>query len=130
MELKPNATNSYPSLLMLLFTSEIFNNKFSPSKLAPFAKSYTVKCPIFSPLEEQFYKILSSSDSSKILDYCQELSPITFQKMYIWILAAAKEKKSGNADKYIAELKSFRKDLRWTEQLLLNRFIQLIENCP
>jgi len=129
MELKPYATNSYPSLLMLLFTSEIFNNKFAPSKLAPFAKAYTVKCPVFSPLEEQFHKILYSPEPSKILNYCQEFSPITFQKMYIWILAAAKEKRSGSADKYISELKSFRKDLRWSEQLLLNRFIQLIENC-
>ena len=129
MELKPYATDSYPSLLMLLFTSEIFNNKFSPSKLAPFAKSYTIKCPAFSPLEQQFYKILYSSDPSKILDYCQDFSPITFQKIYIWILAAAREKRSGSADKYISELKSFRKDLRWSEKLLLNRFIQLIENC-
>ncbi len=129
LELKPNATNSYPSLLMLLFTSEIFNHKLSGSQLAPFAKAYIVKCPIFSPLEEQFYDILYSSNPSKVLNYCQGFSPITFQKMYLWILAAAKEKRAGNSDKYIAELKSFRKNLRWTEQLLLDRFIQLIENC-
>jgi len=130
LELEPNATNSYPSLLMLLFSSEIFNHNFSASKLAPFAKAYIGKCPVFSPLEEQFYNILNEQDSSKVLNYCQLFSPITFQKMYIWILAAAKEKRAGNPGKYIVELKSFRKDLRWTEQLLLNRFIQLIENCP
>ena len=130
LELKPNATNSYPSLLMLLFASEIFNHDFPASKLAPFAKAYIGKCPIFSPLEEQFYNILLIPESSKVLNYCQEFSPITFQKMYIWILAAAKEKKTGNPGKYIAELRTFRKNLRWTEQLLLNRFIQLIEECP
>lgn len=131
LDMKPNSTNSYPSLLMLLFVSEIFNHNFSPAKLAPFAKAYIYKCPIFSPLEEQFYTILADSDSSKVLNQCQEFSPITFQKMYIWILAAAKGKKDGHdAGKYIAELKSFRKDLRWSEQLLLDRFIELIEICP
>ena len=129
LELKPNASNSYPSLLMLLFASEIFNYNIPASKLAPFAKAY-IGCPVFSPLEKQFYNILNIPDSLKVLNDCQEFSPITFQKMYIWILAAAKEKRAGNPGRYIAELKSFKRDLRWSEQLLLNRFVELIENCP
>jgi hypothetical protein len=130
LELKPTATNSYPSILMLLFASELFNNKLPAKELAPFAKSYIVKCPIFSSVEEQFDKVLYSSNPSRVLNQCQKFSPITFQKMYIWILAAATAKQSGNAETYITELKTFRKELRWTERLLLNRFIKLLENCP
>ncbi len=130
LELKPNSSSSYPSLLMLLFVSEIFNHNIPASKLAPFAKAYIGNCPIFSPLEKQFYNILEISDSSKVINYCQKFSPITFQKIYIWLLAAAKEKRTSNSGKYIIELKSFRRNLRWTEQLLLNRFVQFIETCP
>ncbi len=122
------STNSYPSLLTLLFASELLNNKFPARKLAPLAKAYTVKCPIFSPIEQQFFNILYSSNPSKVLDYCQDFSPITFQKMYIWILAAAKAKQSGEEAKYLAELERFKKELRWTEQLILKRFTQLIQN--
>ena len=128
LELKPHTTNSYPALLTLLFASEILNNKIPTKKLALFAKDYTIQCPTFSPIEQQFVKILDNYNSLKVLDDCQKFSPITFQKMYIWILAAAKAKQSGNAEEYILQLKSFRKELRWTERLLLNRFIQLIEN--
>lgn len=129
LELKPHATTSYPALLTLLFSSELLNG-VPAKKLAPFAKAFTLGCPSFSPVEEQFFNILYSYNPSKVLTSCEKFSPITFQKMYIWILAAAKAKQSGNAEKYILRLKSFRKELRWTEQLLLNKFIQLLENCP
>ena len=128
LELKPCATNSYPSMLTLLFAFELLNNKLTPEKLAPFAKAYTVGCPIFSPVEEKFYKILYSSKPINILIKSQQLNPIIFQRIYLYMLAAAMEKQSGYPERYILKLKSFRKDLRWTEQLLLNRFIQLLEN--
>lgn len=130
LELKPHATNLYPSLLTLLFASELLDNKLAARKLAPFAKAYMIECPIFSPVEKQFYNVLYNPDPLKVLNNCQKFSPITFQKIYLWILAAAKAKQSGNAEEYILQLKLFRKELRWTEQLLLNRFIQLIENTP
>ena len=129
LELKPHATNSYPALLTLLFSSELLNG-ISAKKLAPFAKAFTIKCPSFSPVEEQFPNILYSYNSSKVLTYCEKFSPISFQKIHLWILATAKEKQSGDAEEYILRLKSFRKELRWTEQLLLNKFIQLLENNP
>ncbi|MBU8902644.1 MAG: hypothetical protein KOO69_07880, partial [Victivallales bacterium] len=129
LELKPHATNSYPMLLTLLFSSELLNG-VPVKKLAPFAKAFTIGCPSFSPLEKQFPNILYSYNSSKVLTYCEKFSPISFQKIHLWILAAAKEKQSSNAKEYILRLKSFRKELRWTEQLLLNKFIQLLENNP
>ena len=128
--LKPCATNSYPPLLTLLFASQLFDHRLPHEQLAVFAKAYVFKCPSFSPLEVQLCNILNSSNPLNVLNNCQKYNPPTFQTIYLWMLAAAKAKRSSNAGKYIMKLKSFQKKLRWTEQLLVNRFIQLLENCP
>ncbi len=128
LELKPCATNSYPALLTLMFAAELFDRRLPAGKLNLFARAYTLQCPIFSPVERRFCDIPGNSDSLKILQSCQKFNPITFQKLYLWMLAAAKAKRSGDAGIYIKKLKSFRKDLRWTEQLFLDRFIELLEN--
>jgi serine/threonine protein kinase len=130
LELKPYATNSYPSLLTLLFASQLFDHRLPHKQLATFARAYIFRCPSFSPLEVQLCNILNSSNPLNVLNNCQRFSPATFQSLYLWMLAAAKAKRSSNAKVYILKLKSFQKNLRWTEQLLLNRFIQLLENCP
>jgi hypothetical protein len=120
-ELKPCATDSYPSLIILLFATELFNQQIVPKKLAKLAKDYSVNSPIFSPTELQFANILRSSNPFGII-------PKNLQAHPLWMLAAAKAKRSGKANRYIERLKSFGKNLRWTEQLLINRFIQLLEN--
>ena len=120
-ELKPCATASYPSLIILLFATELFNQQIVPKKLAKFAKDYSANSPMFSPTELQFANILRSSKPFKIISQNLRAYPL-------WMLAAAKAKRSGKANRYIERLKSFGKDLRWTEQLLVNRFIQLLEN--
>ncbi|MCK4981751.1 MAG: hypothetical protein KAS17_02445, partial [Victivallaceae bacterium] len=130
LDLKPYATNSYPSVLTLLFASQLFDYRLPHKQLATFARAYIFKCPSFSPLEVQLCNVLDSSNPLSVLKKCQKFSPATFQSIYLWMLAAAKAKRSSNAEIYILKLKSFKKDLRWTEQLLLNRFIQLLENCP
>jgi len=130
LELKPYATDSYPSILTLLFASQLFDYRLPAERLGSFAKAYIFKCPSFSPLEVQLCNILDSSNPLNVLNNCQKFSPANFQTIYLWMLAAAKAKRSSSAEIYILKLKSFQKELRWTEQLLVNRFIQLLENCP
>jgi hypothetical protein len=48
--------------------------------------------------------------------------------MYLWILAAAQAKRSGNPAACMLKLQTLKKKLRWSEQLLLVRWIQLLEN--
>ena len=127
-ELGPCAANSYPALLTLLFASELFDRKLPVGKLASFARNYAIRCPVFSIVERQFPNILYSSRPAKILQNCLKLNPPTFQMIYLWILAAAKEKRTGREKEYILKLKSFRQDLSWTEELLVERFVELIEN--
>jgi tRNA A-37 threonylcarbamoyl transferase component Bud32 len=127
-ELKPASSASYPGFLTLLFTSYLFDKKYPPEKLAYFASEYISRCPLFSLLERKMIAILSSKSSGEKLINSENIAPLSFQKVYLWMLISAELWREGKGEKGVKKLKSFRKELRWTEKLVLDRFISLLEN--
>jgi hypothetical protein len=127
-ELKPCATESYPALLTLLFTAELLDYRLPVRKLSWFARNFSGRCPVFSLLDRRINSLLSSSDPLKVLEGIDDFYPTASREMYLWILAAAQAKRSGNPAACMLKLQTLKKKLRWSEQLLLVRWIQLLEN--
>jgi hypothetical protein len=130
LNLKPCASDSYPTLLILLFSAELFDGRLKAEKLSRNAADFVFNCPVFSPAERGFPNILRSPDPLKTLDQCQDFSPPPFQEACLWILAAARAERSGEIEKYTAKLKLLRKNLNWTELLLIDSWMELLENYP
>ena len=127
-ELKPCATQLYPALLTLLFATEVLDYSLPVHKLGWFARNFSARCPVFSPLDRRIYSLLSESNLLKILENVEGFYPTPSREIYLWILAAARAKRSGNFDACLVKLQTLKNKLSWGEQLLLTRSVQLLKN--
>ena len=119
---------SYPSLLTMLFVYEALECKAKVNKLAPYARAFSHNCPVFSATERQFSRILGNSETDRILEMSENANRNGTQTFFLYMLASAKAKHNKTPDRYSKKLKSLQKNLSWTEELLLKRFIQVINN--
>ncbi|MDD5728615.1 MAG: hypothetical protein PHV59_08635, partial [Victivallales bacterium] len=127
-EPQPCATRSYPGLLMLLFASAIPDYPQPLPAFAGLAGRFSAKCSVFSPVDGKFSVLLTAPDPLKILDENEKLQPLASQTMYLWILAAARAKRSGNFAAYKPKLEALAGELCWSERLLLRRSVELLKN--